>query len=40
VCRIEVDGDLWKRFLDLGEELEIADPGQGGWVGQGKLLER
>ncbi|MGD8473155.1 MAG: NUDIX hydrolase [Anaerolineae bacterium] len=26
VSRIEVDGDLWKRFLELCEELEIADP--------------
>jgi 8-oxo-dGTP diphosphatase len=26
VSRIEVDGDLWKRFLDLCEQLDIADP--------------
>jgi 8-oxo-dGTP diphosphatase len=26
VSRIEVDGDLWKRFLELCEELDIADP--------------
>jgi 8-oxo-dGTP diphosphatase len=26
VSRIKVDGDLWKRFLELCEELDIADP--------------
>ena len=26
MSRIEVDGDLWKRFLELCEELDIADP--------------
>jgi len=40
VSRIGVDGDLWKRLLDLCEELEIADPARGGWVVQEKLLER
>jgi ADP-ribose pyrophosphatase YjhB (NUDIX family) len=26
VSRIEVEGDLWERFLELCEELDIADP--------------
>ena len=28
MSRIEVEGDLWERFLDLCDQLEIADPGR------------